>query len=163
MSKIDVNKVIEECTTLQNQIDGLSILLKQRKNILAGYFETTGVKNASGEDSIAYVVERINTEYDVDKLQNKLPKEICEKFINKQYSVVDWVNFVKFMKEKGVSGQEIKKYFIVNTDVDEKKLSDLYEHGEIDVSDLEGCYTSTVTKSIAIRSKHKDKTIPLKE
>lgn len=151
--KIDIDKTMDECVSIQNQIDGLKLLLIQRKQTLAKYFESTGKKQLSNEDCVIYVSERTDVDYDVDAILDKVDSDLTDIFITKDYEILDWNAFVKFMKAQGVSGKSLRPYIKVKKQVDKPALSKLYDAKKINLKDLEGCYTAKVSKSVVLRLK----------
>ena len=151
--KINIDKTMDECVSIQNQIDGLKLLLIQRKQLLAKYFESTGKKQLSNSDCIIYVSEKTTVDYDVDAILDKVDRDLTDVFITKDYTIRDWPRFVKFMKSQGITGKELRPYIDVKKQVDKSALSKLYDSKKITLSDLEGCYTANVTKSVVLRLK----------
>ena len=83
MSKVNIDKVMDDCVSIKNQIDGLNLLLIQRKQTLAKYFESSGKKQLSNDDCVISVAEKAKIEYDVAALQEKLPQDISSQIIEK--------------------------------------------------------------------------------
>ena len=158
--KVSIDQIMDDIVSVQNQIDGLNMLLVQKKQTMAKYFEQSGKTSLSNEDCTVYVQERTTVDYDIDAIQEKLPKEVYSQFIEKEY-VADWDNLVRFMKAKGIKGSEIRNYFFVNKKIDKEKLSSMYERGKLSVHELEGCYTAKVTKSVALKLKNVKREINL--
>ena len=57
---------------------------------------------------------------------------------------------MKLLSTYGLKDEAIK-FISVEKSVNKEALNALYEHGDINLSDLDGCYTAKVTKTIAIR------------
>ena len=150
MSKVNIDKVMDDCVSIKNQIDGLNLLLVQRKQTLAKYFESSGKKQLSNDDCVISVAEKAKIEYDVDALQEKLPQQIIEK----HYEINDWPRFVKFMKSKGITGSELRPFVTIQKQIDEKAISRLYDAHKLTLTDMDGCYTAKVTKSVVLRLKN---------
>ena len=153
MKKVNVNELANDIVSISKQIAVLNGLLVAKKQTMAKYFDKVGKRSMSNDEATIFVQERTSVDYDVKKLEEKLDKEILSEFIDKSYTVNDWKEFIKFMKENGISGKDLKQYISVEKKVDKNKLSKLYEHGEIELSDLEGCYVAKVTKSIVVKIK----------
>ena len=154
MPKVNIDKVMDDCVSIKNQIDGLNLLLIQRKQTLAKYFESSGKKQLSNDDCVISVAEKAKIEYDVDALQEKLPQDISSQIIEKHYEISDWPRFVKFMKSKGISGSELRPFVSIQKQVDEKAISRLYDEHKLTLTDMDGCYTAKVTKSVVLRLKN---------
>lgn len=154
MPKIDIDRVMDECVAIQNQINGLNLLLVNKKQTLAKYFETTGKRQISNDDCVVSVQERTTVDYDIDALSEKLPDEILSKIIEKRYEIVDWDKFVKFMKSYGIKSSAIRPHISVTKSINKENLSALYERKKLSIKDIEGCYTAKITKSVVLRLKN---------
>lgn len=161
MKKVNIDKTMDDIVNISNQISGLKMLLNNKKGLLAKYFEKSGERSLSNEDCTVFVQERTSINYDVEKIIKKLGKQKSSTFIEKQYLVQDWYKFVYLMKQHGITPDVLRAYIRVDKKVDEKKLSKLYERGVVSLTDLEGCYDATVSKSVALRMKNVDREIPI--
>ena len=154
MPKVDVDRVMDECVAIQNQINGLNLLLVNKKQTLAKYFESTGKRQISNDDCVVSVQERTTVDYDIDALSEKLPDGILSKIIEKRYEIVDWDKFVKFLKTHGISGSQVRPHISVTKSINKENLSALYERKKLSIKDIEGCYTAKITKSVVLRLKN---------
>ena len=73
MAKISVDKIMDDIVHVQNQIDGLTMLLNQRKATMAQYFDKSGERSCSNDECTVYVQERTNINYDIQALKASLP------------------------------------------------------------------------------------------
>lgn len=153
MSKIDLDKIMDDCVAIQNQLDGLSLLLMQKKQTLAKYFEQSGKRQLSNDDCTISVQERTTVDYDIEALSEKLPKNILPLAVEKHFEINDWDAFTKFLKRKGISGQEVRPYISITKNVNKDNLSKLYDQKKLSIKDIQGCYTAKVTKSVVLRLK----------
>lgn len=162
--KVNIDKTMSDIVSLQNQITGLQMLLDQKKNIMAKYFDKTGNRSVSNDDCTVFVQERTTINYDVEKIRNRLSKDKCEKFIESERYVdsENWKTFVKLMKKYNVPPIEMFKLMKTRRVVDQKKLSRMYENGEIELKELKGCYEASVKKSVVLKMKDVNKEIPIK-
>lgn len=78
--------------------------------------------------------------WDVEKLEQKLDKEICNEVITKTYEINNIEGLIKYLKSFGVNPKKFKSFLNVQKKVDNKKLNELSEIGDINKKDLEGCY-----------------------
>ena len=154
MTKVDIDHVQDECVSFQNQINGLNLLLVNKKQTLAKYFEATGTRQISNDDCVISVQERTTVDYDIDALSEKLPDEILSKIIEKRYEIVDWDKFVKFLKSYGIKSSAIRPHISVTKTINKENLSALYERKKLSIKDIEGCYTAKITKSVVLRLKN---------
>ena len=161
--KISIDKTMQDIVYIKNQIDGLTLLLNNKKNIMAKYFEKSGKRSIENDNASVYISERTKVNYDVDKILSKLPKEVTSKFIKTTYTIPDWSGFYKYLKRHGIDGPSIKPYISLQKEVDEGPLNYMYEHNLITLDDLDGCYDATVTKSITLRVKNTSNEVKIKD
>lgn len=89
----------------------------------------------------------------IDKLKEKLPKEIIKNVVRKQYIVSDMDGLIEYMKSLGADPKKFKKFIHVNESIDQDSIQKLYDFGEIGLIDLKGCYeVKESRKSITIRN-----------
>lgn len=154
---------MEEIVSLQNQINGLQMLLGNKKALMAKYFEKSGKSQVSNSECTVFVQTRTKINYNMMALQEELEEDLLKEFVDKEYRVNDWGKFTKVMKKYNVSPSEIKPIIDVSKTVNEKKLNKLYEIGKIDIMDLQGCYDAKVSKSVVLKMKNVDREIPIAE
>lgn len=78
--------------------------------------------------------------WDIEKLKQRVPKSLTKQFISKTYIVNDMQELVKYLKSCGVDAKKFKKFIDVKEEVDNDKLNNLSELGEIKMKDIKGCY-----------------------
>lgn len=76
----------------------------------------------------------------VDKLKEKLSKNVYKQVVEKTYTVNDMDGLIKYLKTCGVDPKKFKKFIDVEETVDETKINNMYEKGEIKKQDVSGCY-----------------------
>lgn len=162
MAKISLDKTMQDIVSLNNQIAGLKMLLQHKKDQMAKYFSVTGNKSVANDECTVFVQERTKIEYDVDAILKSLGKEEAKRFVDWNYSVPDFKRFALFLKSKGIDPKDVRPFLFVTKEVNQEKLTKLYEQGEITLEDLEGCYTASVTKSVALRMKNIDREVKIK-
>ena len=163
MAKVSVDQVMDDIVHVQNQINGLTMLLNQKKATMAKYFDKTGERSASNDDCTVYVQERTNIDYDIDALKQSLPRDQYDSFVVTEHSIDDWKGFCRILKKHGLTSQDVRPFISIVRKVDQQKLNQMYEHGAITIQDLHGCYTATVKKSIVLKLKNTEREIPIKE
>lgn len=163
MAKVSVDQVMNDIVHVQNQINGLTMLLNQKKATMAKYFDKTGERSASNDECTVYVQERTNIDYDIDALKQTLPRDQYDSFVVTEHSIDDWKGFCRLLKKHGLTAQEVRPFISIVRKVDQQKLNQMYEHGAITIQDLHGCYTATVKKSIVLKLKNTEREIPIKE
>ena len=154
--KVNINKTMDEIVSLQNQITGLQMLLDQKKCLMAKYFDKTGNRSVSNDDCTVFVQERTTINYDVEKIRSKFIES--ERYIDSE----NWPAFVKLMKKYKVPSLELFQSMKTRRVVDQKKLSRMYDNGEIRLKELDGCFDAKVKKSVVLKMKDVNKEIPLK-
>lgn len=153
--KVSIDKLMQDVFYLNNQIKGLQFLMEQKKQIFKKYFQMSGHKSVSNDDVSIYTQERTKIDYNVKMLKREKP-EIAKKILTKKLEVTDAKGLLALLKEHGVSKQELKACLKSYDEVDEAKLTKLYESGTITVDDLKGYYNATSKLSIAIKVKNAD-------
>lgn len=122
-------------------------------NRLLNKYEINSVsinKRKEGLVPIKLICKRItrkSVDFDVDKLEDKLGKEVCLEFVNKEYIVNDMDGLVKLIKNAGIKASYFKKFIDVTKTVDKGKLDQLSDLGDITEKDIEGCYSVRETSS----------------
>ena len=89
------------------------------------------------------IVTRIRTKkifWFVEKLKEKLDKKTYNEIVDKTYTINDMEGLIKYLKSCGVDAKKFKKFIEVNEEVDETKLNNLYDRGEIKKKQIEDCY-----------------------
>lgn len=163
MKKVNIGDTMEEIVSLQNQINGLQMLLANKKSLMARYFEKTGKSQVSNSECTVFVQTRTKINYNMMALQEELEEDLLKEFVDKEYKINNWDKFTEIMKKHQVISSEIKPYIDVSRTVNEKKLNKLYEIGKIDIMDLQGCYDAKVSKSVVLKMKNVDREIPIAE
>lgn len=76
----------------------------------------------------------------LDKLKQKLGKDVYSEVVDKTYTVNDMQGLIKYLKRCGVDPKKFKKFIDVKEELDETKLNTYYETGALKKEDIEGCY-----------------------
>lgn len=143
-----IKQISYEMFKLNLQFKEQEIAYKQKKAELQGkiqkYLQKKDQKSFGfGIGNSTYKVQNVEQKkiiWDIDELKRKLSSDILNKILIKEVKVVDLVGLMKYLKSCGVDSKEFKKYISVSTTVNEKQVNQLSEMGEIDESDLNGCY-----------------------
>lgn len=77
----------------------------------------------------------------MDKLKQKVGKDIYSEVVNKTYTVNDMQGLIRYLKTCGVDPKKFKRFIDVTEELDETKLDTYYETGALKTKDIEGCYT----------------------
>lgn len=95
-------------------------------------------------DAGKFVVTRIQSsrvEFNPDKLEKALGKELSRNVIQKHYEIVDMNGLVTYLKECGIDPKVFKSFVSVRKTVNIKELDKLEELGKITAEQIKGCYT----------------------
>ena len=95
-------------------------------------------------DAQSFVVTRIQSsrvEFNPDKLEKALGKELSRDVIQKHYEIVDMNGLVTYLKECGINPKVFKSFVSVRKTVNTKELDRLEELGKITAEQIKGCYT----------------------
>ena len=115
------------------------------------YFQTNeigeeGIETENGSLVGKYLlVKRIQSssvKFDAEKLEKKLPKDICGDVIIKKHEVTDMQGLIRYLKECGVDPKVFKSFIATTKSVDIKELERLEEIGKISSEQIKGCYTA---------------------
>lgn len=88
-------------------------------------------------------VKRRSVSFDIPKMEQKLDAETLSKFLLKKYYIKDFKDLVKYLKSCGVDKKKFLSFIECEKSVDTKELDRLGDIGEINISDLKGCYEVT--------------------
>lgn len=163
MKKVNINKILDEIVSLQNQVDGLEMLISAKKSIVAAFFDSTGEKSISNNECTVYLQEKVKVDYDIKKLKSKLDSKIYNEIVDNEYKIEDFDKFKKIIKEYKIPVSEVKSLISTKNTINDKAIKELYKSGDLNLQQIDGCYTAKVTKSIAVRMKHTGKSLPVKE
>ena len=118
---------------------------KKRKVELETIVRSAGYKEFAFEtpdgNMKARCIESNKIIWDIEKLKEKLNKNILSEILNKKYEIEDFNGLVEYLKSCGVDPKKFKEYLIVEEEVNEKALNQLSELGEITDEQIDGCYT----------------------
>lgn len=94
-----------------------------------------------GSDTLTIkMVERTSIEWDAEKLEKRVPREVARKVIRKQYTISDMSGLVRYLKSCGVDPNVFKKFVRVEKSVDQEEVDRLGDLGQIPVRAISGCY-----------------------
>lgn len=140
--KAEEEKIKSKKESLQNKIIDE---MKKRKIDSFNYVDKT--MYAKTEDISVKLISPVSVIFDADKIERKVSKSLCKKFISKQYEVINFEGLVEYLSSCGVSPKIFKTFINAKKKVDNSKLDNLSKLGEISEKDLEGCYTTKESKS----------------
>lgn len=117
-------------------------------NDMEDYFECNNIDGKltidSGIDAGKFTVTRVQStkvEFNADKLEKALGKELSQSVIQKHYEIVDMNGLITYLKECGINPKVFKSFISVHKTVNMKELDRLEELGKITAEQIRGCYT----------------------
>lgn len=78
--------------------------------------------------------------FDAEKLEKRIDKKLCNLFIKKEYHINDIVGLLAYLKSIDADPKIIRSYINIEKKVDNKKIDELSELGQITSDDIKGCY-----------------------
>jgi hypothetical protein len=146
--------------SLEKQLSSLKEEYDSNRTSIQKYFEDKNIEslevdseNASEVVYVAKKIERMSIVYDVDKLKEKLDKEILSEILVKNYFIRDFNKLRTLMKKAGMSAKDFKECIGASEAVNKKSIEQLHSLGDITVADIKGCFTATLTKYVQIKEK----------
>lgn len=85
-------------------------------------------------------MQSVKVKFDTVKLKKKLDKETFNDVSETVYKINDMQGLVSYLKECDVDPNIFKSFIDVETKINQKKLDNLYDLGEVTEEDIEGCY-----------------------
>lgn len=104
-------------------------------------------------------VQKLSVEFDPEKLEKTLAKDIVKSVILKKYEIVDIDGLIAYLKECGVDPKIFKSFLHISKSVDSGELDRLEEIGKISREQVEGCYTVKRQKpyfTVSVKRGHDD-------
>ena len=92
----------------------------------------------------SFVVTRIQSskvEFNPDKLEKALGKELSCDVIQKHYEIVDMTGLVSYLQGYGINPKVFKSFISIRKSVNTKELDRLESVGKITAEQIKGCYT----------------------
>ena len=87
-------------------------------------------------------IQAVNIVFDADKLEEKLPKSLSQKVLKRKIILDDIRGFIEYAKSLGATPEEIRKFVVIEREVNKEQLERLYDTGSITDLQLDGCYTT---------------------
>lgn len=146
-----IEKIVLELDELnkknRDQKEKYEIEKKVLESKIKKYFESQNTRTKDfkigGFNYRTTLVTQKNVKFKPDVLEQILDKEIFNEICKKKYEIIDYEGMVKYLKSLGAKPQEFKKFIACEKNIDNKKVNQLGELGDIKLEDLEGCYTVT--------------------
>ena len=145
-----VKNAIQSYKEYESQIQELKALQDKERELIKRYVTQKGTIRYN--DVTCSCVTRTNISYDVPAIIKKFKRAFYCAFVDDSVRF-DTSFFIAVCKKNGIDKSlflQEGKYERVQK-VNEKKLAALCDSGEIDIADLQGCYTAEESKTVSIR------------
>lgn len=86
-------------------------------------------------------VQKVNVDFDIEKLEKTLPKDVVKRVVVKRYEVANMEGLISYLKKCNVDPHVFKSFLNVTKHVEVSALDKLEELGEVSVEQLKGCYS----------------------
>lgn len=119
-------------------------------NDMEDYFKSNNINgkltitNGELNDAESFVVTRIQSskvEFNPDKLERVLGKELSRDVIQKHYEIADMVGLISYLQGYGINPKVFKSFISICKSVNTKELDRLESLGKITAEQIKGCYT----------------------
>ena len=94
--------------------------------------------------------ERNEVTYDVDKVKKVLDKKTFNKIVDREF-IADYDKLVALAKKYKISKDEIMECITINESIDNKKVNELFNVGQIDLNSLKGTFTIDSSNYLTVR------------
>ena len=104
-------------------------------------------------------VQKLSVDFDPEKLEKTLSKDIAKSVILKKYEIVNIDGLVAYLKECGVDPKVFKSFLHISKSIDSGELDRLEELGKVSREQVEGCYTVKRQKpyfTVSVKRGHDD-------
>ena len=145
-----VKEAIERYKSLESEIKKLKAIQDSDRELIKKYVSAKGTIRY--DDVTCSCVTRTNIKYDIPEIMRRFKRKFYAAFVDDTVCF-DTSFFVQICKENGIDKSlflQKGKYERIQV-VNEKKLSALCDSGDIDIADLQGCYTAEESKTVSIR------------
>lgn len=124
-------------------------LKAQFSSDMEDYFECESIdktltiesESLAESDLVVNRIQKSSVEFNPNKLEKALGKELSKQVIVKRYEITDINALIAYLKECNVDPKIFKSFLIVSKTVDTKELDKLDELGKISTEQIKGCYT----------------------
>lgn len=99
---------------------------------------------ANGDQNKYYratVVQQKKVIFNPDMVEQVVDKKVFNQICIKKYEITDYEGLVQYVKELGGDPSKFKSFISCDKTIDNKKVNQLSDVGDIGLDALEGCYT----------------------
>ena len=147
-------EIIDKMSHIKQKSEELDSKYNKLKSMLQKRFDkNSDNKKFDGTIHSANLVEKIKINYHIEKLKESLDKEIINEILDKEYTISNMKKLIKLCKSYKVPSKELKKCIEVKEQVNAKKISHLFDIGEITLESIKDCYDSSIVKYIQLRKR----------
>lgn len=163
---IDFHRKQAELKDMQSQLESEK---KKFNSMMERLFEAEGLDKSAvftncgvHGDCERYTVtrvQRVSVDFDPERLERALGKEVCKSVIQKSYELANVDKLIAYLKGCGVDPKIFKSFLTVYKSVDMDELDRLEELGKISKDHVEGCYTVKRQKpyfTVSVKRGHDD-------
>lgn len=162
-----VHKFFEKQSRFKQIRSQFNELKAQFNSDMEDYFEcerinkslTFSYDNLVDGDLTVSRIQKSSIEFDPDKLEKALGKQLAKQTIIKKYEITDIEALIAYLKECNVDPKIFKSFLTVSKSVDTNELDRLEEIGKITTEQVKGCYTIKRQKpyfTVAVKRGHND-------
>lgn len=155
----NIQNAVIELDRLQKENILLGKKIELRKKEIQDYLDKKRLKEFEvvNDDLVIEVkkVERIDINFDIEKLKNVLDKEVLIEIIDKTFTISDLELVKKAFKAAKMSPEQFKSAIEIKEIVNKQKVNKLYEIGDITTEKIKGCYEAKLIKYITLSNKLK--------
>lgn len=94
--------------------------------------------------------ERSKVIYDNEKLKEVVGKKTYSKIVDREF-IADWDKLVVLAKKYSINKEELLDCLTINEKINNNKLKELYEIGEVDLKALKGTFTIDSSVYLSVR------------
>lgn len=150
----ELHDIVEQTYYLEQKIFEFKQKVEANKEIIKKGLGKKNSLNVRVDDDLAFSVIK-NTTLDVeffpDEVRKKLGKEVYSKVVDKDVQLKDLDALIKCLKWYGVPPKEFKNHIKVSHKIDNEKITNLIDLGQISIADIEGCYKVDFDEDIRVR------------
>lgn len=140
----DLNTENKKQKEAENKYKNVKADLERKIKNLLDKKKTNTYSFANGDENKYYratVVQQKKIIFNPDVVEQIVDKKIFNQVCNKKYEITDYDGLAKYIKGLGGNPAIFKSFISCEKTIDNKKINQLSELGELSVDDLEGSYT----------------------
>lgn len=159
--KNSVKNLYEANETFKKAESYLKEVKRKENVVISNYIYTNLPKDSSSfeiklDNGLEYYTKHVNLRvtrvrtkkflWDTKKLKKNLGNKLYRKVVDRTYSINDYEGLVNYLKECGVNPKKFLSFINIDESVNNNKVNELSEIGEITKKQIEGCYTLDISE-----------------